>query len=291
MIRVICQTIKTSIIKLSLRMSSLSNQSNRLNSFGTNEEDPIYEATVHSIKNLSPTIKQFYLAINDPLKTFYFQSGMFLDFYLSPSITSIITGFSICNSPLNYSKTHLIELAIKETDYAPTKYMFNDCQVNEKVFVKPGGKFFYQPPTTTTATNNSILLICAGIGANPIVSILRHLLDIHQSNNSPRNFHRIEFFYTAATREDLVFHHSIDLSCQQMIKDNVLRTNYFVTREINDDIKINNRRINATDLQQSIQWLEKPVTAYLCGPSSFIDDTENILKKLDVKKILYEKWW
>jgi hypothetical protein len=96
MIRLFRQSTKNLIIKLTLRMSS-SNQSNRLNSFGTNEEDPIYEATVRSIKNLSPSIKQFYLSINDPLKTLHFQSGMFLDFYLPPTITSIITGFSICN--------------------------------------------------------------------------------------------------------------------------------------------------------------------------------------------------
>lgn len=290
MIRSICQRTKTSIIKSTLHMFS-SNQSNRLNSFGTNDQDPTYEATVRSIKKTSsPTVKQFYLSINDPFKTFHFQSGMFLDFYFSSSITSIITGFSICNSPLNYRQTNLIELAIKETDYPPTKYMFNNCQVNEKILVKPGGDFFYQSSTTN---NDSILLICAGIGANPIVSILRHILDLYHSNeNDPQNIpYRVEFIYTAATKEDLVFHQSIDLSCQQMIKDNVLRTDYFVTRQVNDDIKINNRRIKIADLQQAIQWLEKPVTAYICGPSQFMDWTENVLKELNVKKILYEKWW
>jgi ferredoxin-NADP reductase len=286
MIRLFSQITKKSIVKLTLRMSS-SNQSNRLSSFGTNEEDPIYEATVHSIQNLSPSIKQFYLLINDPLKTFHFQSGMFLDFYLPSTITSIITGFSICNSPLNYSQTNLIELAIRETDYPPTKHMFNDCQVNENIRVKPGGDFFYHSNITK---NDSLLLICAGIGANPIVSILRHILDLYHSNNSQVIPHRVEFFYTAATKEDLVFHHSIDLSCQQMIKDNILRTNYFVTREINDSI-MNNRRINKEDLYQAIQRLEKPVTAYLCGPPLFIDWTENSLKELNVKNIFYEKWW
>ncbi|CAF0877388.1 unnamed protein product [Rotaria sp. Silwood1] len=287
MIRLFFQKTKPLIIKLALRMSS-TDQSNRLHSFGTNEEDPIYEATVHTIKSLSPSIKQFYLSINDPLKTFHFQSGMFLDFYLPPTITSIITGYSICNSPLNYSKKNLIELAIRETDYPPTNYMFNKCQINEKVHIKPGGDFFYQSSTTN---NDSILLICAGIGANPIVSILRHILDLYSSNVSQIIPHRVEFFYTAATKQDLVFRDSIDLSCEQMINDNMLRTNYFVTKEINDDIEINNRRINTTDLKQAIQRLEKPVTAYICGPSPFIDWTENVLKELNVKNILYEKWW
>jgi ferredoxin-NADP reductase len=270
--------------KFTLRMS----ESNRLPSFGTNNEDPIYDATVRSIKNLSPSIKQFYLEINDPLKTFQFQSGMFLDLYFSPAITSIITGFSICNSPLNYSKTNLIELAIKQTDYPPTDYMFNKCQVNEKFQIKPGGDFYYNSSLTN---NDSILLICAGIGANPIVSILRHIFDLYQSINLDRIPYRVEFLYTAARKEELVFRSSIDLSCQQMIKDNILRTNYFVTKDIDDDIKVNNRRINTTDLKQAIQWLEKPVTAYLCGPSSFIDSMESSLKELNIKKIFYEKWW
>ncbi|UJR35324.1 hypothetical protein I4U23_028085 [Adineta vaga] len=285
--RLIYQKTNRSIINITLRMAS-SNRSNRSNSFGTNDIDPIYEATVQSIKTLSPTIKQFYLSINDPLKTFHFQPGMFLDFYFPSSITSIITGFSICNSPIDYSETGLIELAIKETDYPPTKYMFHQCKTNEKLSIKPGGNFTYHSSLTN---NDSILLICAGIGANPIVSILRHIRDLYEIKNSSSTPYRVQFLYTASTKDDLVFRPSIDLSCQQMIKDNVLRTNYFVTRDINDDIKINNRRINITDLQQATEWLEKPVTTYLCGPSSFIDWTETILKNLHVKNIFYEKWW
>jgi ferredoxin-NADP reductase len=269
-------------------MSFSTDQSNRTSSFGTNNEDPMYEARVHSIKNLSSSIKQFYLEINDPLKTFQFQSGMFLDLYFPPTITSIITGFSICNSPLNYSKTNLIELAIKKTDYPPTDYMFNKCEINEKLQIKPGGDFFYNSSITN---NDSILLICAGIGVNPIVSILRHIFDLYQSMNLDRIPYRVEFFYTVGKKEDLIFRPNIDLSCQQMIKDNLLRINYFVTKDIDDDIKVNNRRINRIDLKQAIQWLEKPVTVYLCGPSSFIDSMENILKELNIKNIFYEKWW
>jgi ferredoxin-NADP reductase len=166
--------------------------------------------------------------------------------------------------------------------------MFNKCEINEKLQIKPGGDFFYNPSITN---NDSILLICAGIGANPIVSILRHIFDLYQSMNLDRIPHRVEFFYTAGKKEDLVFRPNIDLSCQQMIKDNLLRTKYFVTRDIDNDIKVNNRRINRTDLKQAIEWLEKPVTVYLCGPSSFIDSMENILKELNIKNIFYEKWW
>lgn len=268
-----------------IRMSS---SSNRLESFGSQSDDPLYRATVTSIQNLSPTIKQFYLSINDPTKTFRFQSGMFLDFYFSSNITSIVTGFSICNSPLDYSRTGLIELAIKETNYPPTDYMFNRCQINEEVHVKPGGDFFYHSSLTK---NDSILLLCAGIGANPIVSILRHLSDLYQTKNFDRIPHRIQFFYTAAREEDLVFRSSIDISSQPMIKENLLRTNYFVTQEKHDDPKINYRRIDPTDLKKSIDWLEKPVTTYLCGPASFINSMENVLKELKSEKIFYEKWW
>jgi len=268
-------------------MSSSIDQSNRVHLFGTKNHEISYEATVHSTKLLSSTIRQFFLTIDDPLKTFRFQSGMFLDFYFPSEITSIITGFSICNSPEDYSKTNLIELAIKETDYPPTKYMFNQCRINETIRVKPGGDFFYDSCLTN---NDSILLICAGIGANPIVSMLRHVFDLYHSQHSRRIPHRVQFFYTAGNKEDLVFRQSIDLSCQRMIEDNFLQTNYFVTREINDDIKINNRRMNKADLEHAIEWLEKPVTTYLCGPPIFIDSMENILKDLHVKKIFYEKW-
>jgi ferredoxin-NADP reductase len=262
--------------------------SNRLTSFGADEKDPIYEATVQSIEHLSPSIKQFKLKIVDPQRSFRFQSGMFLDFHLAPTITPIITGFSICNTPEDYLRTNRLELAIKRTDYPPTKYMFDRCQVNETIHVKPGGDFVYH---STLTNDDALLLICAGIGANPIVSMLRHVRDLYEKNDARSIPHRLAFFYTAARAEDLVFRPSIDTSCQQMIRDNLLRTHYFLTKEINNDIDINKRRINREDLAQACQWLEKPVTAYLCGPSSFIHWTENILRELNVNNVFYEKWW
>ena len=285
--RLLSSALKTSLVQHPRRFVS-SNDSNRLHSFGTKDNEPVYEATIRSIESLSPSVKQFHLSIDDPSKSFRFQSGMFLDFYFPPSITPIVTGFSICNTPLDYSKTNLIELAIKRTDYPPTKHMFHHARLNEKIFVRPGGNFFYQSAATK---DDSILLLCAGIGANPIVSILRHLLDLHQTGSSHMMPSRVEFFYTAATATDLVFRPSIDASCQPMIRDNVLQAHYFVTREISNDADTNHRRLNEADLTRAIQWLGKPTTAYLCGPPSFIHWTENTLAALNVKRIFYEKWW
>ena len=288
MISLFAHQIKASIIVQTFHHLSM-NHSNRRSSFGPDENDPIYVATVQSICNLSPSIKQFYLNIDDPEKRFFFQPGMFLDFHFSPSITPVVTGFSICNTMNDYSRENLVELAIKRTEYPPTRYMFDQCQVNEKIFVKPGGIFTYD---STLNNQNSIILICAGIGANPIVSILRHIRDIYENQTMSGSMpHRVAFFYTAARQEDLVFRASIDRSCQQMIKDNVLRTHYFLTREINDQPETNNRRINKEDFVRSLQWLEKPVTAYLCGPSSFIHWTEIVLTELNIKNIFFEKWW
>ena len=287
MIRCFAQSVKRTTFQARARLLAMTH-SNRLSSFGADEKDPIYQATVQSIEHLSPSIKQFQLKITDPQRSFRFQPGMFLDFHFDPTITPIITGFSICNSPEDYRQSNLIELAIKRTDYPPTKYMFDECQVNERIHVKPGGDFTYHSSLTN---DDALLLICAGIGANPIVSILRHVRDLSQKNDARSIPHRLAFFYTAGRQEDLVFRPSIDSSCQQMIRDNLLQTHYFLTREINNDIAIHNRRLNKEDLVRACQWLEKPVTAYLCGPSSFIHWTENILKELNVKNIFYEKWW
>ena len=287
MIRCFALTLQRSTFQTRLRLLAMTD-SNRLTSFGADEKDPIYEATVQSIEHRSPSIKQYQLRIADPQRRFRFQPGMFLDFHFAPTITPIITGFSICNTPEDYLRTNLIELAIKRTDYPPTKYMFDQCQVNETIHVKPGGDFVYH---STLTNDDAVLLICAGIGANPIVSMLRHVRDLYEKNEARSLPHRLAFFYTAGRAEDLVFRPSIDTSCQQMIKDNLLQTNYFLTREINNDIDINKRRINREDFQQACQWLEKPVTAYLCGPSSFIHWTENILRDLNVKNIFYEQWW
>jgi len=213
---------------------------------------------------------------------------MFLDFYLSSKITPIITGYSICNSPYNYRTMNTIELAIKQADhYPPTRHMFNVCQVGDMIGVKPGGNFFYE---NTTTNKDSILLICAGIGANPIVCILRHIFDLFNADDRSIVPHRVQFLYTAATKQDLVFRDSIEASCTETA---VIHRNYFVTQEtqIDNDANIAYRRMNESDLSATIEWLEKPVTAYVCGPTTFIDWIEITLKNLKVKKILYEKWW
>ena len=255
----------------------------------------MFEAKVQSIVLLSPTIKQFLLKLDDPRKEFQFRAGMFLDLYLPSEITSIVTGFSICNSPEDYQRDDLLELAIKRTDYPPTAFMFDRCELNEKIFVKSGGEFFYQSNFTTS--DESIFLICAGIGANPIVSILRHLQNLYDEHRTNAFPHRIAFFYTAATKDDLVFRRLINSSCQKLIKDNVLRTHYFLTKQINNDDDDDDqnefiyRRIHQDDLSRTIEWLEKPVTTYLCGPSTFIHSIEQTLRKFHVKNIFYEKWW
>ncbi|CAF0730963.1 unnamed protein product [Didymodactylos carnosus] len=265
--------------------------SNRLESFGTdNDGIPLYEATVQSIEPLSPTIKRFRLSINDngSQQKLTFRPGQFLDFYFPPSITSIITGYSICNSPYDYQKcSKQIELAIKNSEYPPTNYMHEHCKIGEKIGVKSGGDFYYQ----NSNGEESVLLICAGVGVNPIVSILRHICDILKSNiTNELAPYRTKFLYTARSNDELVFKSEIENECYK--DKNVVQTQYFVTREMtSSDTNVNYRRITKTEINEAIQWLSKPVKAYICGPPAFIDSIVEILTSLNVKNTLYEKWW
>ena len=54
--------------------------------------------------------------------------------------------------------------------------------------------------------SDNLLLIAAGVGINPILSIMKHIHEVHQSNAHVTTlFGQTVLFYTATKHEELIF--------------------------------------------------------------------------------------
>lgn len=119
--------------------------------------------------------------------------GMFVKVRLDIQGTEVWRSFSLSSSPLH--PEHL-DLTIKRNrEGQASNYFFEQIQRGSQIQVKePQGQFFYDPELHT----EPLILLCAGIGITPMMSIVRYLNDLNQ--NRP-----CYLFYGARTHQDIIF--------------------------------------------------------------------------------------
>lgn len=251
------------------------------------------EGTVLSLSNLSPTVKAVKLFVQS--NDFTFKAGQWVDF-LVPNMKEV-AGYSISSTPKKLSDVNEIDLAVKFSDFPPTKWIHEECKVGSKVGLVVGGDFFYAPQPATSCRD--LLLVAGGVGINPIVSIIQHVSDLKNTEDYYLPS-RVVLAYSARTFDELIFRDVIS----EVVANNVeMKAEFFVTQfsgnilENSGVVKLStNQRLDRNTLA-SILHNEftnvKNIDCYLCGPSSMIDDVDRILLDLHVPndQIKYEKWW
>lgn len=253
----------------------------------------VVEGTVRTISDLSPTVRGLKLFVAS--KEFTFKPGQWVDF-LVPNISEV-AGYSICSSPKLLQETSEIELAVKFSEFPPTKWIHEKCQVGSKVGLVAGGDFFYTPQPSDRCRD--LLLVAGGVGINPLVSIMRHVADLKAAKGQGLPG-RLILAYSARSAEELVFKNEIG---EIVANSDAMKAKFFITHHDGqslDDVKgvdvFTNRRIDRETLALilSTDFVDvKNVDCYVCGPSSMIDDVDRILLDLRVSpdQIKYEKWW
>lgn len=140
--------------------------------------------------------------------------------------------------------------------------------------VKPGDTLWLSDAqgefTCANLTNNRYLMLAAGCGVTPIISMTRWLLA-----NKPDV--DISVFYNIRTREDVLFSYDW-LQLAERYPDS-LRLKLLTTQEKTDDLlygRLNNQIIEryVSDLSQR--------TIMTCGPSSYMDDAEKMCLSMGV---------
>ena len=199
-------------------------------------------------------------------RLFKYQAGQFLSLRLPWKDSFLDRSYSLSSSPGESSQ---LTITVKRVVDGRASNLLNDTlNIGDIVDVAPPtGRF------TPTSNNNPITLFAAGSGITPIISIIRHTLK--QTELS------ISLFYANSNDSQIIFKQELDqLSQEYPNRFNCLH-----------HISSNDGRVIETVLKDFI-GNKTQQDFFICGPSSFMDLTENVLQELDVndKAIFIERF-
>ncbi len=228
---------------------------------------------IASIKQETPTIKSFTLDYGQ--QAFQFLAGQWID--LSVEIAGKVEtgGYSMTSSPL---KKGTFELAIKQGARHPvTRFMYEQAQEGDTVTVSTGqGVFVYVP-----GMGEKIVLIGAGVGVTPLMSILRFVDDAALEVDAT-------LVYSIPTADEFLFRTDLQ---QIEARNPHIQSLITVTQPDLENWQGRTGRIDSELLKQA--GLSHETMYYLCGPQLMIEDVVTELKNIGVpeSRIVYEKWW
>lgn len=244
---------------------------------------PNYLLKVSELIKLSPTAKAVRVSLDG--KQFSFQPGQFIMMEMDLEKTGkfkVKDGknriqkrpFSMSSSPL---QKDYLEVTVKTIPNAfVSDYYVNYLQPGELVAVTgPFGKFYFDKKNT----KQNIVLIGAGSGISPLMSVLRHV-------NQKKIPIRTHIIYSNKTEDEILWRKEIE-SISSSSKN--FSHEFTLTRE---NWKGTTGRINKKIIENS-KFNLKETDFYLCGPPEFVKDIENILllelkiKKENIKKEVY----
>jgi len=184
--------------------------------------------------------------------------------------------YSVASSPL--PDAAVIDLGVREVpDGLVSPRLVRGLSVGERVEVRgPTGRF-----TWTEQDGGPILLVGAGSGLVPLVSMIRYGaaagLDVPMS-----------LVCSSASFEYALYHDGLD----RLAADHSwLRIAHSFTRDASDPRATYHRRIDGAMLSEVLDGLI-PKCAYLCGPPAMVEDAAKALAELrvDASRVRTEKY-
>ncbi len=137
---------------------------------------------------------------------------------------------------------------------------------------------------------NDIILIGAGVGITPLMSMLRW-------STEEKIDRRFLLLYSNKTPRDIVFHEEIQMIERMNPNVTVVHTLTRLEDKLKDTWPGLTGRINADMIREQVERWQKPgseiATVYGCGPASMLTTMEEVMLSLGWPKeeIHYEKFW
>lgn len=174
--------------------------------------------------------------------------------------------------------------------------------------VRVGGSFTWPPPSLDYDGIDRLVLISAGVGINPLISIFSHLV---RAPSRPREIH---FVYGTKTDSELdpqrilFLPRLMDLAAA--VAETKVTLRLFLTGTgTESEVPVEHgklpnktflRRMAQSDLVQAIDGYSdegndrSSTVCYVCGPAKMTDETVAFLQEqhgMEAKRVLCEKWW
>ena len=228
-------------------------------------------AQIAGIEQVTPLIKVFSLA-TDPQR-FQARAGQWLDLAIPGTGEHFIGGYSVVSAPTGDGR---LQLAIKYADRHPaTHHLHTASCVGDAVYITPGqGPFFFD-----RGMGSRVVLLGAGIGVTPLVSILRHI----RGQMPEVHAHLV---YSVASQQEVLFADEL----AAMARESNIDVTLTVTRRAEDWLghtgRVSHRLLESLELPRDALF-------YFCGSREFIEDMRCLLREWGVpeQQLKYEKWW
>lgn len=228
----------------------------------------VSELTVVGIITENHDTKTLRLASAKPV-LFHFQPGQFINLTLTINGNEVKRSYSIASSP---SRPHVIEMTVKRVPGGlVSNWLIDQIKTGDILNVKgPYGKFscFNYPAP-------KILLLAAGSGIVPIMSMLRWITDTGININ-------IKLLLSFRTPVDIIYRKELELIAARYpnVAIKIMITSDTITRK---QWPGDFGRIKKTLLSNFVpDIIEREV--FLCGPDAFMEKAQKILARLKLPK-------
>ncbi|MFO0920955.1 MAG: FAD-binding oxidoreductase [Pirellulales bacterium] len=224
------------------------------------------ELQVEKINSETPTIKTFrFRFTNGSGLPFTFQPGQYLQIQALLNGKRVTRCYTIASSP---SQRDYCEITVKRESMGLfSQHLHDTVTVGDRVAIQaPFGAF-----TFNGGEASSIALISGGVGATPMMSMVRYLTDREWNGN-------IVWIAVAKDRSEMLFRSELEALQREHSR---LRVVWTLTREEGTDWQGHRGRIDPSLIANIVPEL-KAVEWFLCGPNSMMEDTQALLEQLGV---------
>ena len=236
-------------------------------------------AEILEVKDLTPSIKELRLRLEDNLKIFNFKAGNWVDFFIDQDGVSKVGGYSMSSIP---SDLPHLRLAVKASRHPPAHWCHTLAKPGKRVKLAAGGNFYFDAEEHQHL--NHLVLIAGGIGINPLFSMLK---EAYFYRDRLPCLERVSLLYSASKSNELAYRSELVDLAETWEK---LHLELRVTR----DTAWNGAtgRLTMEQLRLKLPSDQSGLLVYLCGPSAMTDQFAGELQRDGLGKALrYEKWW
>ncbi|MGB0495436.1 MAG: FAD-binding oxidoreductase [Kangiellaceae bacterium] len=201
----------------------------------------------------------------DESQLFHFKPGQFIGLNLEINGKKHNRSYTIASSP---TRPHILEVTIKkEKGGAVSPWLHENIKRGSKIELRgPAGRF-----NNLDIQANKVLLISAGSGITPMMSMSRFWSDTDPNKN-------IIFLNWVRGVEDIIFRREIALLDA---KSESFKPEIFCTQPGLSENWLGKRgRINATSLTDMVSDLNER-TIFCCGPEGFMESVKTCLQSLN----------
>jgi ferredoxin-NADP reductase len=200
--------------------------------------------------------------------------GQFLAFQWTIDGQRVMRSYSVSSSPIH---GNYVEITPKRMENGRVSVFLNDrAKPGLRVEASgPYGRFYFDE-----TLHKSIVLIAAGSGITPMISMLRYIEDLKLATS-------VTLLYCVRTAADIIFQSEL-----ARLERSLSNFRYEVCLSQPDPAwKGHSGRLTSGFISQHVIDLDSP-TFFLCGPKGFMDNARQILSSLRVQqeRILQESF-